>query len=33
LIYFYWSDKQISTFRTPFVDKYIDYLTDTDGWQ
>ncbi len=27
------ADKQISTFRTPFVDKYIDYLTDTDGWQ
>jgi hypothetical protein len=27
------ADKQISTFKTPFVDKYIDYLTDADGWQ
>lgn len=27
------ADKQISTFKTPFVDKYIDYLTETNGWQ
>lgn len=27
------SDKRISTFRTPMVDKYIDYLTEAPGWQ
>jgi hypothetical protein len=27
------ADKKISTFKTPFVYKYIDYLTDYDGWQ
>ena len=28
------ADKQISTFRTPpEINKYIDYLTETDGWQ
>jgi hypothetical protein len=27
------ADKQISTFKTSNVYKYIDYLTETDGWQ
>jgi hypothetical protein len=27
------ADKRISTFKTPCVNKYIDYLTETDGWQ
>lgn len=27
------ADKRISTFKTPFINKYIDFLTETDGWQ
>jgi len=27
------ADKRISTFKTPSVNKYIDYLTEADGWQ
>jgi hypothetical protein len=27
------ADKRISTFKTPILDKYIDYLTEADGWQ
>lgn len=27
------ADKRISTFKTSSVNKYIDYLTDTEGWQ
>lgn len=27
------ADKQISTFKTPMVNKYIDYLTESEGWQ
>ena len=27
------ADKRISTFKTPFVNKYIDYLTEAGGWQ
>jgi len=26
-------DKRISTFKTSSVNKYIDYLTDAEGWQ
>ena len=27
------ADKRISTFKTPSVNKYIDYLTNAEGWQ
>ena len=27
------ANKRISTFKTPYVEKYIDYLTEEPGWQ